>query len=98
MLLKEKLKAAFQKIAQAFDDVGRLPYPEREVQKEMEKEGWRFNTTVSSAGMHYMVLPLIQNSVTTPQGRPAIGEAAPEDRALYINTINQKRRQMGLTP
>lgn len=68
--------------------------PEDAVRAEMKKEGWAFGTIDS---------PMLRCSpidwALTPEGLPAIGIGATKtDRARFIETVAQKRQQLGLKP
>lgn len=68
--------------------------PENAVRAEMKKEGWAFGTIDS---------PMLRCSpidwVLTPEGRSAFGVgAAKADRERFIETVAQKRQQLGLKP
>lgn len=99
MSLKQILKDKLQSLTVAFNDFARSPLPEPEIQKEMEAEGWKFQSHIPTPVGPYgvMIFPIM--FVETPEGRPAHnGNAAPADNALFKQTVTQKRIQHGLKP
>ncbi|MGZ9097293.1 MAG: hypothetical protein ACXW30_03235 [Micavibrio sp.] len=99
MSFKQKLKDSLKSLKAVFNELAQSPYPEPEIQKEMEAEGWTFKTHCSYAGAMYFAGPFEVTYVHTPEGRPALnGGPAPEDKQRYKDTLAQKRAQHGLTP
>ncbi len=99
MSLKEDFKNKLKSLTEAFNDFRRSPLPEPEIQKEMEAEGWKFHAHMPIPVSPYgaMIFPIM--FVKTPEGRPAHnGNVQPEDRALFKETVTQKRIQHGLKP
>jgi hypothetical protein len=77
-----------------FFNAAAMVLPENAVQTEMKKEGWAFGTV-------YSPMPRCSpiDWAMTPEGRGALGiGAAKADRQRFIETVAQKRQQLGLKP
>lgn len=86
MSLLKKIKSF---LTEAFNN----PYtpPEREVVKEMEAEGWTFDGEFVIAPYTAAYIPIIK----TPAGENVTGSNATEEaRALYLETVKNKRQKL----
>jgi len=77
-----------------FFNASAMVLPENTVQNEMKRDVWTFGTINS---------PMLRCSpidwAMTPEGRSAFGVgAAKADRQRFIETVAQKRQQLGLKP
>jgi hypothetical protein len=99
MSLKEKLTNAFTTLCDAFERATRSPLPEHEIQKEMEAEGWKFDTHFANACIPYGAMCRSITFVNAPNGDPAYNNGPTEEqRALFDKTVAQKRVSHGLKP
>ena len=99
MSLKETVKNKLKSLTETFRDLTRSELPEPEIQKEMEAEGWKFQSYMPPMALPYGAMAFPLTSVKTPEGRPAYsGEVDPADRERFKQTVAQKRIQHGLKP
>lgn len=99
MSLKQKLSNAFTTLCDAFEKALRAPLPEHEIQKEMEAEGWKFETHFMNACIPYGALCRSITFVNAPNGDPAYNnDPTKEQRALFDKTVAEKRLARGLKP
>lgn len=98
MTFKQKISDAAQYVSSLFNNAAG-PCPEPVIEQEMVAEGWTFSIYNPILGTAYMIAPVAILFVKTPEGRPALnGGPAPEDKARYLETLAEKRRQHGLKP
>lgn len=99
MSLIQRVKQSFKSLVDSFTKAAEPLYPDEKIQKEMEAEGWRFETYIAGGGLPYGVMPVILHFAYTPEGRPALnGGAKPEDEQRYLETLRAKQAQHAPKP
>jgi hypothetical protein len=99
MSLKTSLKNLMGTLREAFERVTYTPFPEPEIQKEMEKEGWKFDFYHAAAFTPFGGGACVVTFVNAPNGDPAWNNNPTEaQKELFIKTVAEKRVARGLKP